>query len=96
MRLTLLLLVLLAPGTAQAQGLPACGPAREGQVACQANRLCACRFERGGSLAGRPDRWAWDCGALRPDCQPPPADLPRTPGPDITIQPLVIPKPPLR
>ncbi|HYF06587.1 MAG TPA: hypothetical protein VD970_03125 [Acetobacteraceae bacterium] len=79
-RVPALLLVLVALPAA-AQEPPACGPAREGQVACQENRLCLCRFERGGSLAGRPDRWAWDCGPLRPDCAAPPADLPRAPMP---------------
>jgi len=90
----------LAAGAA-AQGLPACGPAREGQVACVANRLCACRFERGGSLAGRPDRWDWDCGILRPDCAVPPADLPpadpAAPGlmvfPQVTLPPPPRPMP---
>ena len=78
MRLLLLLLLplpLLAP-PAGAQPPPACTPAREGEVACLAGKLCACRFERGGQLTGRGDRFAWDCGALRPPCPPEPGITP--------------------
>lgn len=95
MRWASLLLFLFVAAGAAAQGVPACGPAREGQVACAANRLCTCRLERGGILTGRPDRWEWDCGILRPDCAPPPADLsppdPTVPG--VTVFPQVVPPP---
>jgi hypothetical protein len=75
MRAVLLLLVLVAvPAAAQAP--PTCSPAREGQVACMGGRMCECRFERGGSMTGRPDRFAWDCGALRPLCPPDPTIAP--------------------
>jgi hypothetical protein len=66
-----------------------CGPAREGQVACMAGRLCACRFERGGQLTGRGEHFAWDCGTLRPACDQPPADLPGAAHPDIQVFPQV-------
>ena len=72
-RLAVLLLalpVLALPAAAQAP--PACTRAREGQVACMAGKLCECRFDRGGQMTGRPDRFAWDCGALRPICPPDP------------------------
>ncbi len=91
MRLLLLAIMPFVAGVAAAEGVPACGPARSGQVACVANRLCACRFERGGTLAGRPDRWVWDCGILRPDCTAPPAGEP-PPGLDgagILVMPSV-------
>jgi hypothetical protein len=67
-------LLLLLPVMAAAQ--PACNAQREGQVACMAGRLCACRYETGGSLTGRPSAHRWDCGALRPDCRPDPVPGP--------------------
>ena len=97
MRWPSLLSFLFVATAAAAQGLPACGPAREGQVACAANRLCACRFERAGRLTGRPDRWDWDCGILRPDCLVPPAELPMPePPPGLMVFPQVTLPPPLR
>jgi hypothetical protein len=33
-----------------------------------AGKMCECRFERGGQMTGRADRFAWDCGVLRPPC----------------------------
>ncbi len=83
-RLTLIMALLALPALAQ----PLCTPANEGQLACIAGKLCACRFERGGSLIGRPDRFAWDCGVLRPSCAPsdapqPPVELP----PGLTLIP---------
>ncbi|WP_184480687.1 hypothetical protein [Neoroseomonas alkaliterrae] len=88
----LLALLALAALPAFAQEAPACGPEREGQTACLAGKLCLCRFERGGQLTGRGDRFAWDCGALRPLCPPeqnvvqppgwmPPAGIWVAPGP---------------
>ena len=87
-----LLLLIAAPAAAQ-DGVPACGPPREGQLSCVANRLCVCRFERGGSLTGRPDRWDWDCGILRPDCTVAPATDPNSvqPMPPMMIAPQVYP-----
>ena len=89
-----LLLVLLITPPALAQDAPSCVPARAGQAACIAGRQCLCGFERGGSLAGRPDRWAWDCGILRPGCAVPPTDLAPAPGPalpGLVIMPQVTP-----
>lgn len=68
----LLALLAFAALPAFAQEAPPCGPEREGQTACLAGKLCLCRFERGGQLTGRGDRFAWDCGALRPLCPPEP------------------------
>lgn len=62
----------LAALPARAQPPPACAAETEGQAACMAGKLCLCRFERGGQLTGRPDRFAWDCGAMRPLCPPDP------------------------
>lgn len=78
MRSARLVVALLAAASlpAAAQAPPACIRAREGEVTCMAGTLCACRFERGGQLTGRPDRFAWDCGPLRPSCAL-----------DLTIQP---------
>lgn len=65
--LAFLLLLLGMPAAAQ---VPVCSAPREGMTACFDGRLCVCRFERGGTLTGRPDGYRWDCGALRPDCPP--------------------------
>ena len=57
---------------ALAQAPPSCTAEVEGQAACMAGKLCECRFERGGQLTGRADRFVWDCGAMRPMCPPDP------------------------
>ena len=75
MRWMVLVLGLLA-APAAAQDGPLCGPARQGQVACMAGKICECRFERGGQMTGRPDRFAWDCGVMRPNCPPDPTIAP--------------------
>ena len=86
-----LLAILLASFAARADGLPGqrdafptnappmpvCNAPREGIAACLAGRQCVCRLEPGGSVAGRPAGYRWDCGALRPACTELPADLPR-------------------
>ena len=54
---------------------PRCDAAHEGIVACFANVLCLCRFHPGDAGRKLPDRFAWDCGLTRPQCQLPPADL---------------------
>jgi len=41
-----------------AQEPPQCIEAREGQLACMTGKQCACRFITGGSMTGRPDRFA--------------------------------------
>jgi hypothetical protein len=90
------LLLLALPAAAQAP-LPVCIPQREGMTHCFDNRLCVCRYERGGQLTGRSDGHRWDCGALRPDCRVPPAELPgqsfgawppQLPPPQILLDPL--------
>jgi hypothetical protein len=82
MRRLLILLPLLA-SPAAAQEIPVCDTARAGAVACLAGKLCSCGFARGGSIAGRPDGYRWDCGALRPPCGEalPPAALNAVPAP---------------
>jgi hypothetical protein len=96
MRVVLLLLLMLAPAAAQ---VPVCNALREGMTACFDGRLCRCRFEPGGQLTGRPDGFRWDCGALRPDCRPPPATLEPTgqpPWPQYIPAPNLWLEPPLR
>lgn len=66
LRLVLFLLLPVLPALAQEP--PACAAERAGGVACLSGKLCRCDFARGGSIAGRPDGWRWDCGALRPAC----------------------------
>ncbi len=85
MRLLALLMLFAAPAFAQ-ETLPGqCTAAGEGALVCMAGRACVCRFERGGQLTGRGDRFAWDCGPLRPDC-PPASPMPRmAPMPDIQM-----------
>lgn len=71
MRPILYALIVLMPLPAMAQA-PSCTAETESQTACMAGKLCECRFERGGQLTGRPDRFAWDCGVMRPICPPDP------------------------
>ncbi len=82
-------LLLLLPVMAAAQ--PACNAQREGQVACMAGRLCACRYETGGSLTGRPSAHRWDCGALRPDCRRPDPVPPGADHPGLNLLPIPLP-----
>ena len=96
-RLAAALLLLALPAAAQAP--PACTRAREGQVACMAGKLCECRFERGGQLTGRPDRFAWDCGVMRPMCPPDPnigQQQPWMPPAGVWVAPGPGPRPPPR
>jgi hypothetical protein len=65
--LPFLMLLLVAP-MARAETPPPCTPAREGMLACFADKLCECRWQPGGSLTGRPAAHRWDCGVLRPPC----------------------------
>jgi hypothetical protein len=58
------MMLLTSPALAQ----PSCSPARDGVVACMGEKLCRCRWDPGGTLAGRPAGYRWDCGALRPGC----------------------------
>ncbi len=51
-----------------------CAAETEGQLACMANRVCSCQFQPAVPAKGLPDRFAWDCGILRPVCEQPPAD----------------------
>jgi hypothetical protein len=58
--------------------IPACAEGGAGLVACVAGKLCACRFDRGGTSTGLPAGYRWDCGVLRPACGDA-ADPPATP-----------------
>jgi hypothetical protein len=90
MRLLILLLLLALP--AAGQDIPACTQDRVGAVACMAGKLCACGYQRGGSVSGRPDGYLWDCGVLRPPCGEalPPATLGGFPQP---LPQLILPLP---
>ncbi len=68
-----ILLLLAAPAWAEGTPPPRCDASRDGVLACVAGRSCLCRFERGGTVTGRPTGHLWDCGPLRPDCAPAPA-----------------------
>ncbi|MES2711335.1 MAG: hypothetical protein V4653_07110 [Pseudomonadota bacterium] len=91
MRLLLIWLLLAVPAFAQDAPAGRCTASAEGSLACMAGRACVCRFERGGQLTGRGDRFAWDCGPLRPDC---PAASPM-PAPTPELQ-LIVPMEPRR
>ena len=67
---------------------PRCDAAHEGIVACFANVLCLCRFHPGDAARKLPDRFAWDCGITRPQCQQPPADL--TPTDPYAMPPVIL------
>jgi hypothetical protein len=78
LRIVLLaLLVALATPAAIAAEAPMCVAANAGTVACIAERLCRCAFQRGGSMVDRDAGYRWDCGALRPNCHRPPATVQR-------------------
>ena len=81
----------VAPAGAQPMAPPACGPAAAGMVACLGDKLCECRFEPGGSLAGRPTGHRWDCGVLRPACGVVPPRLGQAPPPTLQdLPPLML------
>jgi hypothetical protein len=63
-----LLFLLLTAIPAAAQEIPDCNQDRVGAVACMSGKLCACGYQRGGIVSGRPDGYRWDCGILRPAC----------------------------
>ena len=71
--LTMFLSLGAAPLGAQA---PSCTADTAGEVACMAEKLCRCHFERGGSMSVVPAGWRWDCGTLRPSCHRPPTLAP--------------------
>ncbi|RAI58266.1 hypothetical protein [Roseicella frigidaeris] len=84
--LPLLLAARAAPAQAPDGSPPACDAGREGMTACFGERLCRCRHEPGGSLAGRPPGHRWDCGVLRPACGVAPA-APDLPG--LSLMPML-------
>jgi hypothetical protein len=68
-------LLLPAAAFAQTAQPPRCTAESVGAVACMSTKLCECVYERGGAITGRPTGYRWECGALRPDCNQPGADL---------------------
>lgn len=68
-----------SPAAAQAVAPPPAGPLCtaqiEGQVSCQANRLCECEFAPAVPARGLPARWRWDCSINRPECVVTPESL---------------------
>ncbi len=64
----LLAAVLVAFHAGPAASAPRCTPQREGEVACLDGKLCECRHDPGGTVAGRRAGARWNCGALRPAC----------------------------
>jgi len=54
---------------------PLCSAQIEGQVSCQANRLCECEFAPAVPARGLPARWRWDCAITRPECVVTPESL---------------------
>ena len=77
--LSLLLLLAAGPAAdppqADAASVPACDAAHEGQLSCQANRVCECVFSRAVPARHLPDRWHWDCGIERSACTVTPESL---------------------
>ena len=93
LRMVLLaLLVALATPAAIAVEAPMCVAANAGTVACIAERLCRCAFQRGGSMVDREAGYRWDCGPLRPNCHRPPATVQR-PAQPVTGLDLLLPLP---
>lgn len=86
MRVWMLLALMAAPvplaaqdsgGQPPAPAGPICRAQIEGQLSCQANRVCECVFSRAVPARGLPDRWRWDCSILRPMCRIVPPDTGR-------------------
>lgn len=82
--------------TAAAAAEPVCNAFNEGITGCFANKQCICRFDPGGSLAGRPPGYRWNCGVLRPACELPPPALPGVPLPPSLALPPGFFEPPYR
>lgn len=61
----------LAVGSARAQVPPSVWPRciaeRDGQQLGLAGSVCECKYERGGTLTGRPPGWRWSCDIMRMD-----------------------------
>ncbi|MGF1607542.1 MAG: hypothetical protein ACFB22_14525 [Rhodothalassiaceae bacterium] len=62
-----------APAPPQPEA-PICRAELEGQLSCQANRVCECVFATAVPARGLPDRWRWNCSILRPRCRVVPPD----------------------
>jgi len=60
--------ILFSSFAANAQEAPRCAAETHGQVACFVNKLCECKFERGGTITGVPDGYRWDCDIKKPSC----------------------------
>lgn len=85
MRILVLSLLLISPALAQTP--PACAPALEGMVACFADKLCKCNYERSNAMTERPAGFRWDCGIMRPACGTVPAGPPAAEAPPIFVSP---------
>ena len=46
---------------------PRCIQERDGQQLALGGSVCECRYERGGSMIGRPPGWRWSCDILKMD-----------------------------
>ena len=81
----IIVLTALLPGPfAAAQEAPQCMAQSLGQVACFVNKLCECKYVRGGTVTGVLDGYRWDCGITQPGCglgADTPADLNAFEGP---------------
>lgn len=58
-----------APAGAQTSpgAWPRCLPERDGQRLGLGGSVCECRYERGGSMIGKPPGWRWSCDILKMD-----------------------------
>lgn len=59
----------VAPAAAQTSpgAWPRCIPERDGQRLGLGGSVCECRYERGGSMIGKPPGWRWSCDILKMD-----------------------------
>lgn len=53
---------------ARAEEAPKCTAETLGQNACFVDKMCECKFDRGGAMTGVPSGYRWDCGIKRPGC----------------------------
>jgi hypothetical protein len=71
-----------------------CKAETEGQIACQQNKKCICKWWPEDKMRMRPAGFRWDCGIKRPKCDMPRRNQNATqqPMPPIMLTPQIIPK----
>ena len=61
---------LLWSAAAPAQAPLSCTPANQGEQVCQAEGVCKCTYNAGGTMLREPPGYRWDCSLLYGKCAP--------------------------